>query len=353
MKNDDAWYALPGPEDDVIISTRVRLSRNLADFPFINKMSADDKQRVSSLVYDAMSSDENYTYIDFSQVAEPGRELLKDKGVIKNSECTSLFMNSNESVSVVVNDIDHVRISNFASGLNCETTMEKVYKVDEFLQNKLQFAASYQFGYLTARIKDCGTGMKISFFCFIPAIILGNKLEEVAAYLREHHFSITPVYQTADHDGDFGNCIFEIYTNCSAREPEFDQLAATQAAGIFISKTERKIREEFADNNPTIVSNYLSQAVAKYKFSYLLSFEEGVDVLSGVKWGIALGILTGVEQNEIDALYYRTKSGHLGYLCDNYSFSFEDDVKADHNLQIQRLRTIVIQQAFEKVKFKD
>lgn len=352
MSNEDAWYVVPGPENDVIISTRVRLARNLADFPFINKMSADDKQRVSSLVYDAMSADEKYTFIDFSQVAEPGRELLKDKCIIENSECTSILMNSNESVSVVVNDVDHVRISNFAAGLNCESTMAKVYKVDEYLQQKLQFAASYQFGYLTAKIKDCGTGMKMSLFCFIPGIILGNKLEEVASYLREHNFSISSVYQTSDYNGDFGNCIFEICTNCSAREAEFDQLATTQAAGLYISKMERKIRKEFADNNPTIVTNYLSQAVAKYRFSYLLSFEEGVDILSGVKWGIALGHLTGIEQHEIDALYYRTKSGHLGYLCDNYSFDFEDDIKTDHNLQIQRLRAIVIQQAFENVKFK-
>lgn len=353
MANDDSWFSVPGPYDDVILSTRVRLARNLADFPFLAKMSADDKRRVTSLVYDAVSSNESLTFIDFNQVGENGRDILQDKGIISNNECTAVIINADESTAIVVNDRDHVRIAGFASGLNCEKAMENVYKIDEFLQEKLQFAASYKFGYLTSHIKDSGSGMKISFYCFIPAVILDGKLEEVINYCHDHNFSITPAHKNQEEGADFGNCIFEVQTTCASRETELDQLAAIQSAGMYILQRERKIRKEYADNNPTVVLNFVKQALAKTVYSLLLSYEEGVNAFSGVKWGLQVGLLTGAEEKDINPLYFRTKNGHLKYLCDNYNFAFEEDIKNDPELQIERLRTIVIQQALGNIKIKD
>ena len=349
----ESWYALSGPYDDVIISTRVRIARNLADFPFRAKMTEDDRQRVNTLVYDALSEDESFSYIDFKSVSQPGREILLDKCVIKNRECDAVVLNNNESTSVLVNENDHVRIANFVPGLDCEKVLENAYKIDEYLQKKLQFAASYEFGYLTSHIKDCGTGMKLSIRCFIPSIILAGRMPELVNHIRKSGYNLKPVYKNTDSSGDFANCIFDVVTSTAANGTELDQMAAVQAIGMYILKMERKIRKVFADNNPTIVLNFVKQAYAKGMYSLLLSYEEGVNIFSAIKWGLQTGVLSGVMESEINALYFRTKHGHLKYLCDNYKFTFEKEIKTDEELQIQRLRTIVIQQALENVKFKD
>lgn len=347
------WYNHAGNGDDAVLSTRLRLVRNLADFPFCVKLKQDDKERVASLIYDAFLSDESFHYIKFSDISAPGKEILTDKNIIKNQKnfsCSAVVINSDEASSAIVNETDHLRLAAFTSGLDPEKLMEKVYKVDEVLQKKLQFAASYEFGYLTSRIKDCGTGMKISLRVFIPSIVFSGKFDDIVSMVQEKGYVLKPLFKSGDK-ADFSNCLFDISPACSAEGTELDQLAVIQSIGLLILKTERKIRSDFADNNNTIVLNFVKKNYAQAMYSLLLSYEETVNIICAMKWGIETKVISGIEESELNSLFYRTKHGHLLYLSDNYSFSFEEDIKSDLELQIQRLRTVVLQQAFEKISF--
>lgn len=348
---ESVWFSVPGNCDDVAISTRARLVRNLADFPFSLKMTDDDRERVQSLVYDAFFANgnfENWRFIDMNQISESGKLILRDKNIL-DEECTSAIINyDDESSCCLVNGCDHVKLISFVSGLDCEKTMEKVYKTDEFLQEKLQFAASIDFGYLTSQIKDCGTGLKFSVRIFIPSIVLSGQLESTVSLVRSKKLSIKPVFKS-EQIADFSNCLFDISTTSSAEGSELDQMAGIQSVVSVILKTERKIRSEFADNNPTVVLNFFKQSYSRAIYSLLLSYEEAVSIISAVKWGLQLKLIKGISETELNGLYYRVKDGHLKYLCDNFAFTFEDDIKASQELQIKRLRTIVIQQAFEGI----
>lgn len=347
------WYSIEGAYDDVIFSTKVKLKRNLADFPFTAKLKEEDKERVTSLIYDAFCELQDFNFIKFNEISEPGREILIDKNIIKNKKkysCSAILLGKDEATYGIVNEEDHLTIANFLSGFDSEKAMEKVYKLDEFLQTKIQFAASYEFGYLTSNLLDCGTGLKISLRIFIPSIVLSGKFEDIIALVREKGFSIKPIFKPAEN-ADFSNFIFDIFPLTCFEGTELDQLAGIQALGMLILKTERKIRKEFADNNPTIVLNFVKRAYAKAMYSLLLSYEDGVNVLSALKWGLQTKLISGILECDLNALFYRTKHGHLLYLSDNYSFSFEKDIKSDFELQIQRLRAVVIQQAIEKINF--
>lgn len=347
------WFETPNPYDDVILSTRVRLLRNLADFPFVKKMSDDDKDRVKSLTYDCFSSMPEYSFINYEDLSPTGTDLLHDKNIIGARAFSAVVMNTeDESLSCLVNEKEHIKISAFSSGLDCETPMEKVYKLDEYLQTKLQFAASFDFGYLTSRIKDCGSGMKITLRIFIPSIVLGGQLDIISNLLKEKKYCLKPVFQL-NGDGKFSNCIFDVYSGNAIEGTELDQMAAIQSIGLQIAKTERKIRQEFADNNPTVVLNFFKQNFAKAMYSLLLDYEDAVCVISAVKWGLAANLINGISDSELNALYYRTKLGHLKYLCSNFNFTFEDDIKESVKLQVKRLRAIVIQQAFEGIVNED
>ena len=339
---------MPGKFDDVVISTRARLVRNLADFPFPSKMNGDDKSRVQSLVYDAFSSAPDWRFIDMTQISEPGKQILRDKNVL-DEDCGAVVINyGDESSSCLVNGNDHLKISSFVSGLDCEKAMEKVYKTDEFLQEKLQFAASIDFGYLTSQIKDCGSGLKFSVRVFLPSVVLSGQFDTIVSLVHSKRLSIKPVFKS-EQIADFSNCLFDISTNNSAEGSELDQMAGIQSIVSVILKKERKIRSNFADNNPTVVLNFFKQSYARAMYSLLLSYEEAVSIISAVKWGLQLKLVKGISETELNGLYYRVKDGHLKYLCDNFAFTFEDDIKDSQLLQIKRLRTIVIQQAFEGI----
>ena len=345
---ENVWFSLPGNNDDVVISTRARIVRNLADFPFPSKMSDDDRRRVQSLVYDAFSGLENWRFIEMSGISEPGKEILRDKNVL-DEECGAVVINyGDESSSCLVNGTDHIKLSSFVAGLDCEKAMEKVYHTDEMLQEKLQFAASIDFGYLTSMVKDCGTGLKFSVRMFLPSIVLSGQFESVVSLVHSKKISIKPVFKS-DQIADFSNCLFDVSTASCAEGTELDQMAGIHSIVSVILKKERKIRSNFADNNPTVVLNFFKQSYARAMYSLLLSYEEAVSIISAVKWGLQLKLIKGISESELNGLYYRVKNGHLKYLCDNYAFTFEEDVKSSLQLQIKRLRTIVIQQAFEGI----
>lgn len=345
------WFSLSGLNDDVVLSTKIRLCRNLADFPFPVKMSIDDMERVNSLVYDAIQDESAFHFIDYKNIFTQGRQVLIDKNIIteeKDFDCSAVILNDNDAENILVNHIDHVRISSFSSGFEAEKVMASVYRIDELLQNKLQFAASHDFGYLTSLIKDCGTGLKISYRIFIPSIVLSGQFDAIIGLVQEKKFCIQPIFQVSD-SADFANFIFDLYPGNAADGTELDQAANISSLAEIILKTERKIRRTFADNNPTILLNFVKRAYAKAMYSLLLSYEEAADIISVMKFGLQTGRVSGITEQELNALYYRAKHGHILYVNDNYAFSYEDDLKKDLSAQLQRLRAIVIQQAFEKL----
>jgi len=348
------WFSLNGPDNDVVISSRIRLCRNLADFLFPVKMSQDDEERVNSLVYDAFSFDESFHFINYKNIFSQGKQVLIDKNIIKPDEdfsCSAVILNTDDEFSALVNHIDHLRLNVFTSGFDTEKAMAKAYKIDEMLQSKIQFAASHEFGYLTSQIKDCGTGMKITVRIFIPSIILTGQFDSILILVRDKKLCISPVTQIKDK-ADFSNFIFDVYQGNSSEGTEIDQLANINALVTNILKTERKIRAEFADNNPTILLNFVKQAYAKAMYSLLLTYDDALDIISVMKFGLQNSIVGGISENELNALYYRTKHGHILFVNDNYTFSYEKDLKSDLSAQLQRLRAIVIQQAFDKITFK-
>lgn len=345
------WFSLAGQNDDVVLSTKIRLSRNLADFPFPVKMTQDDMERVNSLVYDAIQPDESFHFIDYKNIFSQGRQVLMDKNIVtdeKDFDCTAVILNDDDSKNILVNHVDHIRISNFSSGFETEKTMSEIYKVDELLQEKLQFAASRDFGYLTSHIKDCGSGLKISVRLFIPSIVLSGQFDSIISMVTEKKLCISPVFQVSD-SANFSNFIFDLYPGNSSEGTELDQVACITSIATIILKTERKIRTTFADNNPTILLNFVKRAYAKAMYSLLLTYEEAADIISVIKFGLQTGRVSGIQNQDLNALYYRAKHGHILYVNDNYAFSYEEDLKKDLSAQLQRLRAIVIQQAFEKL----
>ena len=126
--NQDAWYSYPGKENDVVLSTRVRLARNLASFPFPHAFRSDDAQRVKSLVFDSfsqMDSDQKYQSLAVKNLDPLGQRILSERGVISpetaSAPMAGVIVRNDGKIACTVNTCDHVRISAFVTGLNAQT----------------------------------------------------------------------------------------------------------------------------------------------------------------------------------------------------------------------------------------
>ncbi len=344
------WYSQEGPDDDVVISTKARLARNLADFPFCKKFNGDDGERVKSLVRDALPSEPEFSVIDGNEFTEEGRNIFTERGILRGGSFGAAAVSGDESLSCLVNSTDHLRISAYSAGAECAETARKCLGADSEMQKKLQFAASREFGYLNAELKNCGSGLKISVRCHIPACVMSGTFAKTDEYLDSAGLESKAVF--AEIPGsDCPTAIYDIANRHSSGITELDVMAAVKSAAEFIVKTERKIRARYADNQPAEILNLSMRAWAKAMFSRFLKRDESVNVVSAVKFGLHAGSLEGISDAVLDALIFRTQKWNLDYIIRSHSLPFEQELEDTPERRIDRLRAVVFQEAFEKIRF--
>ena len=348
----DAWYSVDGPDNDVILSTRIRLARNLVNFPFPQGFKNSDGDRVLSLVFDAFSKvDENDSYQSLlvSDLDSLGQKILSERGVIEpdtiSQSSSGLVLRGDGKVSCTINYNDHIRLSSFSTGLNIDYGYSLVKEIDEKIQTHLQIAGSNEFGYLTSSIKDAGSGMKISLLVHLPAVSQSGMLDRILKEVMAEGYSVSGYYGSGMESGSSLGAFYKISTETSFADDEETQKEKINKLGKKIIDFERKVRLEIADNKPTLVRDAVYRAIAIVKYSRFIELREGIDLISKIKFGKDLGLLTGIDDNLLFALLYRIQNSHLSYVIKSSDLSYEKDVSTEE-LKIERLRSLILQESF-------
>lgn len=355
-----AWYLEEGKDCDVVLSSRCRAIRNLASFPFPMYFKNDDGERVQALVLDAFSKLTgcgNFMTIEHSSLSPVNKAILEERGILKNLvqrqkdnvlAPSAILMDTSGKIAATVNANDHLRLFSFASGLDFAQCYNSLVVVDDQLQNSLQFASTYDFGYLCSNLKDVGSGYKFSARLHLPSCVRFGKLSAVFDYVKEKGFNIESAFPGQSNAIAAGS--FFILSSLDAISgTEYDQVAAAESVCKYIVEAERKIFETFADNKSTVLRNSIIRSFSAAKFSMLLSLKEALDIISDMMLALKLNLIAGISSTELSGLLYRIQNGNLSYLLETGSFEFEQDVKKDRHLKIERLRSLVLQEAFESI----
>lgn len=362
----NAWYACQGNDSDVVLSTRVRLARNLANFPFPSKLQGNDGQRIQSIVFDAVNQNEKrdeFHAISVEKLDPTGAAILKERGVLEETEGKDLgiIMSLDGKLSCTVNSVDHVRISSFASGLDYDGAYSLCHSFDEELQKYIQFAASYEFGYLTSSVFDAGSGMKLSFRLHLPSLSVQQKIASVASDLYKKGIQFTACFGAGGADkvssqGGLGTSLGSCYQVSgfnSFTGSELDQAANVISAVKQIVEQERKARAECKEKNATDIRNDIYRSFALAKFSKFISLREAIDIISNLKWGRNMSLLTGIDDAGLHALLYRVQEAHIQMVLKSGSFNFEKDIADNTEKKVCRLRALILQEAFEDVRLAE
>jgi len=354
----DAWFANEGVDSDIVISTRVRLARNLANFPFPIRFKDDDADRVRSVVFDAFShcsSPDKYQAVFTSNLDLTGKKILCERGVMKISTPISsgsgIVIRTDGDFSCIVNDIDHVRLSAFRPGLAGVEAFEIVKKVDEELQNSIQFAANVEHGYLTSDFCDCGSGMKISCRVHLPAISFSEKIKDILIEFDKRGIEMKDCFGLSKEKNCALGFYYQISTKIAGFGTEIEQMATLIGAVKYLAETERKISLEVFDKFETDIKDRIYKAYATSKYSFLTTLNESLNTISLLKWGKNLGILKGLTDSELCALLYRVQSGHIQFFMRNKKIDFPKDIIKNSLLKENYLRTLILQETVDKIMF--
>lgn len=351
----DAWYSFLGNEQDVVLTTRARLARNLADFVFPSFLKSEEGERVQSLVFDAFSVYENqdeFQSVRSSSLDALGQRILSERGMFPYAmyahPWTGGVIRCDGRVTCSVNYVDHLHIASYSAGFDCEGASILAYSVDDALQERLQFAASPDFGYLTANVDEVGSGLKLSCVLHLHSLDAIQQMDKIKKQLKHNNCILRSFFAPFDSRTALGH-LYRIESACAFASNEAEQIANFTHTISALAKLERDTSAELVNSRPTRTRDEVYRAIASIKYSRLVNNPEGIEIISHIKWGINLGLLDGISHHELTALLYRIQTAHLTHVIRHGNFNFESDMLSEE-MKIARLRSLVLQEALCNVK---
>src|SRR5437870_10313942 len=196
------WLRGTGPESDIVISSRIRLARNLAAFPFTNRSSSYQKAEIEALLRDRiakMELDPKLGYLNVPSLSTLDRQFLVERQLISRELAASegprgVALLPQETVSVMVNEEDHIRLQVMRSGFALDDAWQQIDHVDDLMEQRVNYAFSEEFGYLTACPTNVGTGMRSSVMLHLPALEHTKQIEKVYRALQKINLAVRGLY---------------------------------------------------------------------------------------------------------------------------------------------------------------
>ncbi len=310
------WYEKTGQGGDVAVSTRVRLARNLRREVFPGRASAEQKVRVARQVRDALLDGNSvlagsFRFLPLEELSPGAAASLAERHLISPAFAAggpgrAVLVSEDESICVMVNEEDHVRIQVLREGLALEEAAEAADRMDTLLGERLEFAYDRAFGYLTQCPTNLGTGMRASLMLHLPGLAEAGSLPRLAANLSKLGLTLRGAFGEGSRAvGEMVQLSNQITLGLSENQA-IENLAAI--AGQLMGE-ERRIRAGI-EKDPAW-QDKICRAAGILRSARLMSAGEAAQLLSLARLGVALGLLEGMEPGEIDGLLVKVQPATL------------------------------------------
>ncbi|MBC2582536.1 protein arginine kinase [Clostridium sp. DJ247] len=311
------WIKSNGKNEDLVLSSRIRLARNLNDTPFPHKLSVEGGKEVVNLIEDAFytsshTSDEfktNYLWKKDSIENEIFLERhLISRTLLEHYNKAAFILDKNETTGIMINEEDHVRIQCITSGFNLEEVYDVSNKIDNLLEEKLTYAFDERLGYLTSCPTNIGSGIRASIMIHLPALSLNNKMTGILNAVSQLGMTIRGLY--GEGSKAEGN-IYQISNQVTLGLSEEEIVNNLKAVVSQIINQENITRETFFTNYKYELEDKIYRGLGILKSSVLLDIEECLKLLSDVRLGVEMGIIKDVDKVTLNNLLVDTQGATI------------------------------------------
>lgn len=308
------WYLQSGDNSDVVISSRIRLARNIADFPFEIKCDKNKKEEIIKIIEDAIIGNKyGLKLLKLKDMDEVTIKSLLEKRLIspdfvkENDDQKAILINDEENICVMIHTEDHLRLQVFSSGLELDNLLNLIVELDEFLQEKLNFAYSEKYGFLTACPIEAGTAMKASVMVHLPALTTTGNIGKVLEIVNNFGMNVSGVHgEGTKSEGD----LYQISNKQTLGISEKEIIKKLKLITDKIMEQERMARKYLAKNRIDLEDS-LYRAYGILLNCRRISESECKDLLSKVKLGTDLGIISELTDLKVNKLLLYTNSANL------------------------------------------
>ncbi len=326
------WLKGAGPNYDIVISSRIRLARNIAKFPFphwATKKQAEELLEKIEEVKLRISLLNNTTVFRLADLDSIDKQFLVERHLMsyehaQKTNCKAVIVDNEEIISIMVNEEDHIRLQVMQSGFNIYEAWNIINKIDDALSKELSFAFSEEWGYLTACPTNTGTGMRGSVMLHLPALVITRHINRVLAAIAKLSFTTRGLYgEGTEASGNF----FQVSNQVSLGHSEEDIIDNLNGFIRQIIEQEQQARESLLSNNKAMLEDKINRGYGVLKSAYIISSQETVELLSMVRLGCDLGMIKDINRRAINELFIITQPAHLQKIEGKKLSQQERDVK--------------------------
>jgi protein arginine kinase len=312
------WYAEKGPESDVVMSSRIRIARNFKDMPFPFRMKKSEREEVLKRVKDAVFERSsaiggNFEFINMQKLNPIEKQVLVEKHLVSreladNQDERGVILSSDEKISVMINEEDHLRIQCLYSGMQMDTAWDLCNKIDSLLEETIDFAFSEKYGYLTCCPTNLGTGIRASTMLHLPALTMTGYIRGILEVCGKLGIAVRGLY--GENSEASGN-MFQVSNQVTLGQTEEEIIANITNITKQIIDQERMLRKELHKQNPFRFEDKIYRSLGLMANARIISSEEGFKLLSDVRLGVDMGIITGVDINTLNWIMLIIQSASL------------------------------------------
>jgi len=329
------WMEEGGAEGDVVVSSRVRLARNLSAYPFPHRMSREQAEEVVHAVRLAADRPETVAKVgrlEVTRLAEltgTERRVLVEKHLVSpdflkgDPTAKAVVLRPDEVLSIMVNEEDHLRLQCLLPGLALDECWEVANRADDALEATLDFAFSEDFGYLTACPTNVGTGLRASVMLHLPGLVGGRMLEDVVSGLGKLGLTVRGLYGEGTRAaGD----LFQVSNQITLGRREEDLIGNLKALVRRLVNQEREARRTLYQKERELLEDRIYRSYGILQHARVVSSEEAMKHLSSLRLGISLGLLKGVSYSLIAELMVLSQPAFLMKVVGRELKPYERDV---------------------------
>jgi protein arginine kinase len=311
------WINSNNIDADLVLSSRIRLARNLNTVPFPHKLDVENGKKLIKLVEDAFyistDTEDEFKTVYLWENDSISNEVFLEKHLISrellnNTNMAAFILDRNQTVSVMINEEDHIRIQCITAGFNLEEAYNLSNKIDDLIEKKLDYAFDEKFGYLTTCPTNIGTGLRASVMVHLPALVLANKMNDVLNAIAQVGMTVRGLF--GEGSKAYGN-IYQISNQITLGQSEEEILNNLKVVVSQIICEENLSRENFVKKHRYEIEDRIYRALGILKSSILLNSDECLKLLSDVRLGVEMGIIKSVEKVILNSLLVETQKAAL------------------------------------------
>ena len=324
-----------GPHDRIVMSSRVRLARNLRSAAFPGWAKKPERVKILEMIRPAVESlpemkgafseaMDNLGALDKQILVE--RHLISREHAAKSSG-SGLVLNREESFCVMINEEDHLRMQALRPGLQLRQAWGAIDHLDSDLEKKLDYAFDGELGYLTACPTNLGTGIRVSAMLHLPGLVLGEQINPIIQSVNKLGLAVRGLY--GEGTEALGN-VFQVSNQMTLGETETSIVERLEKVLAQIIEHEENARQTLLEKKPKVVFNHIGRAYGILANAHSISSKETMNLLSLMRLGVDMGLFPGAERSLVDELFILTQPAHLQkQFSDKLSAEERDLLRAD------------------------